>query len=131
MKFAATLFAQVLLATAALAVPTSNERFADRLARRASGLTRQSLPKQPSENLITNTSHVEYSSNWAGAVLVASKVHPAPPSARRPRDVDVDAAITFSGHLHLRDGYLHGPHPERAFWRLWVPRRLRMGWHRR
>ncbi|RDX46350.1 aspergillopepsin [Lentinus brumalis] len=76
--FAATLLCQVLLATAAFAIPTSKERFAQRAARRAAGLAHQSQPKALSEgihqadNLITNTSHVEYSSNWAGAVLVAS-----------------------------------------------------------
>ncbi|KAI0750399.1 aspergillopepsin [Fomes fomentarius] len=75
--FGATLLCQVLLATAAFAVPTSKERFAQRLSRRASGLQHQSSPKQligPSAeiNAISNSSHVEYSSNWAGAVLVAS-----------------------------------------------------------
>lgn len=77
--FGATLLCQVLLATAAFAVPTSKERFAQRLSRRASGLQHQSHPKQfigpaAEVNAITNNSHVEYSSNWAGAVLVASKV---------------------------------------------------------
>ena len=78
--FAATLLCQVLLATAAFAIPTSKERFAQRAARRASGLAHQSQPKQfissgPAvEGALGNVSHVEYSSNWAGAVLVASKV---------------------------------------------------------
>ncbi|KAI0738296.1 aspergillopepsin [Daedaleopsis nitida] len=75
--FFATLLCQVLLATAALAAP-SKERFARRLERRASGFSHQSNPKQAitspvSEvNAITNNSHVDYSSNWAGAVLVAN-----------------------------------------------------------
>ena len=78
--FAATLLCQVLLATAAFAIPTSKERFAQRAARRASGLAHQSQPKQfissgPAvEGALGNVSHVEYSSNWAGAVLVASTV---------------------------------------------------------
>ncbi|KAM5540679.1 hypothetical protein V8D89_005710 [Ganoderma adspersum] len=73
--FAATLLCQVLLATAAFAVPTSKERFAQRAARRAGGLSRQTLPKQLVATEATalaanaNVSHVEYSSNWAGAVL--------------------------------------------------------------
>ncbi|PIL36482.1 hypothetical protein GSI_00171 [Ganoderma sinense ZZ0214-1] len=74
--FAATLLCQVLLATAAFAVPTSKERFAQRVARRAGGLSRQTLPKQliatGATTLATNVSHVEYSSNWAGAVISES-----------------------------------------------------------
>ena len=77
--FGATLLCQVLLATAAFAVPTSKERFAQRLARRAAGVQHLSHPKQAigpvaEVNAITNDTHVEYSSNWAGAVLVASTV---------------------------------------------------------
>ncbi|KAI1792539.1 acid proteinase [Ganoderma leucocontextum] len=74
--FAATLLCQMLLATAAFAVPTSKERFAQRVARRAAGLPRQTLPKQlvttEATALAGNVSHVEYSSNWAGAVLSES-----------------------------------------------------------
>ncbi|TFK87241.1 aspergillopepsin [Polyporus arcularius HHB13444] len=74
--FAATLLCQVLLATAAFAIPTSEQRFAQRAARRATGFAHQSQPNTLSEgtaqtNLVTNTSHVAYSPNWAGAVLVA------------------------------------------------------------
>lgn len=78
--FAATLLCQVLLAAAAFAVPTSKERFAQRVARRAGGLSRQTLPKQLVATEATtlaanaNVSHVEYSSNWAGAVLSKSTV---------------------------------------------------------
>ena len=77
--FAATLFCQVLLATAVYAVPTSKERFAQRAARRATGFAHQSQPKTLSpgtaqSNLITNNSHVDYSPNWGGAVLVADTV---------------------------------------------------------
>ena len=75
--FAVALFTQLLLATAAFAVPTSKERFAQRASRRASGFAHQSQPKALIETptaAVSNTSHVEYSSNWAGAVLVASKV---------------------------------------------------------
>ncbi|GJE98819.1 peptidase A4 family-domain-containing protein [Phanerochaete sordida] len=82
--FVSALFAQALLATAALAIPTSKERHDARVARRAGGL-RQSVPR------ITNSSHVEYSSNWAGAVynsaagtyksVTASFVVPTPKSS--------------------------------------------------
>lgn len=74
---AASLFASVLLATAAFAVPTSKDRFAERKARRAAGLSRQSLPNQRIAEpvaAVSNVTEVSYSSNWAGAVLVASTV---------------------------------------------------------
>ena len=61
--FVTALFVQALLAGAALALPSGKERHADRVARRAGGL-RQSMPRQAA----SNASHVEYSSNWAGAV---------------------------------------------------------------
>ncbi|KAM5540672.1 hypothetical protein V8D89_005703 [Ganoderma adspersum] len=79
--FVASLLCQVILATAALAVPTASERLADRVARRAGGLTRQTLPRQSVEltentivsdvNGLDNATHatVSYSTNWAGAVL--------------------------------------------------------------
>ncbi|RPD55203.1 acid proteinase [Lentinus tigrinus ALCF2SS1-7] len=74
--FGAALFLQVLLATAAFAIPTSKERLAERVARRAarSHLTQ---PKQlvvrpvTEEQAAGNTTHPEFSSNWSGAVLVA------------------------------------------------------------
>ncbi|GJE98817.1 peptidase A4 family-domain-containing protein [Phanerochaete sordida] len=55
-----------LLAASAFALPSSKERHDARVARRAGGL-RQSVPR------ITNSSHVEYSSNWAGAVYNSAK----------------------------------------------------------
>ena len=102
---AVTLLCQVLLATAAFAIPTSKDRFAQRTARRAAGIAHQSQPKALSEgvhqvdNLITNTSHVDYSSNWAGAVLVASKVS----SALLPEyDERVELTVSLSPRLHTR-----------------------------
>ncbi|KAI1784968.1 acid proteinase [Ganoderma leucocontextum] len=82
--FVTSLLCQVILATAAFAVPTARERLADRVARRAAGLTRQSLPNQAvqlSENTLVadvngadNATYatVSYSTNWAGAVLSAT-----------------------------------------------------------
>ena len=70
--FVATLFVQALFAAAALALPSGKERFASRAARREGGL-RQSLPRQAA----SNASHVEYSSNWAGAVWNSPKVRPS------------------------------------------------------
>lgn len=64
------ILSQVLLATAALARPSVSER----VARRAAGL-HQSRPKQLVESVATgNSSHVDYSSNWSGAVLSSGKV---------------------------------------------------------
>ncbi|KAF8886434.1 peptidase A4 family-domain-containing protein [Gymnopilus junonius] len=68
MVFALALLSNLLLATAALAAPS---RLGARLERRRAG--RQSQPIRLLEsnhldNLASNASHVEYSSNWAGAV---------------------------------------------------------------
>ena len=82
--FAATLLCQVLLATAVFALSTSKERFAQRLARRAGGLARQSQPKKlvsstpvtESKAAVNGTaSHLIYSANWCGAVLSQSTVY--------------------------------------------------------
>ncbi|KAF8070411.1 peptidase A4 family-domain-containing protein [Lyophyllum atratum] len=67
MVFALALLSNLLLASVALAVPSS--RLEARLARRREA--RQSLPNQrlnSVESIPSNTSHVAYSSNWAGAV---------------------------------------------------------------
>ncbi|KAI8970725.1 acid proteinase [Trametes punicea] len=74
--FASALLCQVLLATAAFAIPNSRTRLAERVARRAAG-AHQSHPKQSVPGPLTevdstsNATHPEFSSNWAGAVLVA------------------------------------------------------------
>ena len=67
--FVTALFVQALLAGAALAVPSSRERFEKRVAMRNGGV-RQSLPKH------SNETHPEYSSNWAGAVWNSPRVRP-------------------------------------------------------
>ncbi|KAI0033822.1 peptidase A4 family-domain-containing protein [Vararia minispora EC-137] len=71
--FNTSLFSVVLLATLAFAAPSSRERFERRIARRALG--RNSQPRLPADGLdtLTNVSHVQYSSNWAGAVISESK----------------------------------------------------------
>ena len=75
---ASTLFCQVLLAVAAVAAPSSKERLAQRVARRAAGLQHQSSPKQVSSSGLTseftNSTQAEFSSNWSGAVLVSGAV---------------------------------------------------------
>ena len=86
--FAAALLCQALLATAALAIPSSRERFAARLARRdGSGFDHQSQPSQLVDSAsvtsvngtVTNgadaaNAKVSYSGNWAGAVISEKKV---------------------------------------------------------
>ncbi|KAH8671747.1 peptidase A4 family-domain-containing protein [Xylariales sp. PMI_506] len=69
MKFTAA--ASVLLgAQAALALPGSSQRYANRLARRAA---RQGKTLQPADGVAsTNETHVSYSSNWAGAVQIGT-----------------------------------------------------------
>lgn len=71
--FTAALFANLLLATAALAAPKG--RLGNRINRRRGA--HQSKPLQVSEGpaaTASNSSHVEYSSNWAGAVVTVSAV---------------------------------------------------------
>jgi hypothetical protein len=76
MKFSAILLSTALLATAALAAPRGQSGLAERVARRAATrTTRRSQPLNKvdapavSELLPnTNTSNVQFSSNWAGAV---------------------------------------------------------------
>ncbi|KAE9392879.1 hypothetical protein BT96DRAFT_959221 [Gymnopus androsaceus JB14] len=72
--FSTAFLVQALFVSTTFAIPSSKERFAARRARRSSGTTRQSKPVNLITNHVTtsNTSHVEYSGNWAGAVLVAS-----------------------------------------------------------
>ncbi|KAH9940061.1 acid proteinase [Epithele typhae] len=70
--FASAFLVNVLLATAAFAIPTSRERLNQRVARRL-GLDHQSGVKVASSSDIAatgNTTHAEFSSNWSGAVLV-------------------------------------------------------------
>ncbi|EIW52514.1 aspergillopepsin [Trametes versicolor FP-101664 SS1] len=74
--YASALFFQVLLATAAFAVPTSRERFAQRLARRSAG-AHLSHPRVPSTLAVSelsgtsNVTNAEFSTNWSGAVMSA------------------------------------------------------------
>ncbi|KZT64968.1 hypothetical protein DAEQUDRAFT_677555 [Daedalea quercina L-15889] len=69
--FAAKFFSFVVLATAAAAAPRGR-RLSERLARRAEG-SHLSRPVQLIEHPeLTNVSNVEYSSNWAGAVISES-----------------------------------------------------------
>lgn len=84
MVFAATLLVQALLATAAFAAPrNANSGLARRIAERRSG-TRQSTPMVASEGpaalaaASSNVTHPQFSSNWAGAVLVEGAVSNLP-----------------------------------------------------
>ena len=98
--FVSTIFVQALLATAAFAFPSSKERFDARAARRANGI-RSSHPK------ITNETHPEYSSNWAGAVFNSAQV-------RDPMSSSGFYLLTslLSGYLQGSDRHLHRPHPQ-------------------
>lgn len=74
MKFSTAVIHTSLLATAVLAAPLSEKRQARNMARSSSG--RQSNPPFiPGTNSVLHlnkTSHEEYSSNWAGAVLIGT-----------------------------------------------------------
>jgi len=66
---AASFFSLVVLAASALAIPSRGERFASRLERRGLRQGKPSDRLPGLTNLAANgTSHVQYSSNWAGAV---------------------------------------------------------------
>ncbi|GAB7329390.1 hypothetical protein MBLNU13_g01174t1 [Cladosporium sp. NU13] len=67
-------------AGAALAAPTGSERRVARMARRATG-NKHNRPMAPNTQNIAdiieipvNTTHVQYSSNWAGAVIISSGI---------------------------------------------------------
>ena len=75
--FATALLSQALLAASALALPSSHERYARRIQRRALGvhLSKPSLrhdiqplalSEQQESNTATDDAHVQYSGNWAG-----------------------------------------------------------------
>lgn len=81
MKFSSAILGSALLATAAFAAPLTAKRQARyearRLARAESGVTERhgNPPFKPESHEILNfneTAHEEYSSNWAGAVLIGS-----------------------------------------------------------
>jgi len=65
---ATALVANLLLATAALAAPKG--RMGDRIARRRAG-THLSRPLELTDGP-SNSTHADYSSNWTGAVLIAT-----------------------------------------------------------
>lgn len=77
MKFSTTIFGTSLLATAAIAAPLTAQRQARHEARqlaRASG-HESHPPYKPGTNEVLHlnkTSHEQYSSNWAGAVLIGT-----------------------------------------------------------
>lgn len=74
MKFS-TLAALVLAGTAVAAPHTNKrrDRAAERAAKRAAG-TRHSNPINRIESSTSNNTNVEYSSNWAGAIIVGTGI---------------------------------------------------------
>ena len=117
MVYAIALLSNLLLASAALAAPS---RLEQRLARRRAGRQSQPIRLLDSglESLASNTSHVEYSSNWAGAVW---DTYPSV-SALVPF---IDSwLMALVGNLHVCDWYLHRTHP---IWQQWC--RIRLGWY--
>jgi len=71
MKFSNAVLSNLLFASATLARPSSSERYAQRVARRAASRSSGVLIKDEAFTAAnTNeTSHVEYSSNWSGSVI--------------------------------------------------------------
>lgn len=71
MKFSATILSAALLTTSALAAPLTEKR----QARRAASTRKSNPPFKPDTTeaiRFNGTSHEEYSSNWAGAVLIGT-----------------------------------------------------------
>ena len=133
--FAATLLCQVLLATAAFAVPTSKERLAQRVARRASGLAHLTTPNQavarPVSEAGSNSTHAEFSSNWSGAVLVAGSVRNSHEDDECSYSPPTVLRLHLLEHVQVRYRHFHRPHPPRALGWLWHPLRLCVGRDRR
>ncbi|KGO78086.1 Concanavalin A-like lectin/glucanases superfamily [Penicillium italicum] len=77
MKFSATILSAALLTTSAIAAPLTEQRAARKAARAASRAERISRPAYKPDNKellkLNGTSQEEYSSNWAGAVLIGSR----------------------------------------------------------
>ena len=121
MKFSHPLLSSLLLATAALARPSLESR----LARRAN---RNSRPIQRIDsdevNALTNATHAEFSSNWAGAVFEDASVS----TLHRTEGTVSTNAYLSSGYLQVCYGNLCCPDAEVA-WRLWLFRCLRLGWY--
>jgi hypothetical protein len=96
-----SLFSLALLATAAVAAPSRNSRLSQRVARRRGG-----LPKKINGPEGSGSTDVTYSSNWAGAVLVADSV------SCLYLQICLQAQTNFlpvTGNLYGGDGYIHGP----------------------
>ncbi|CAG8897473.1 unnamed protein product [Penicillium nalgiovense] len=76
MKFSATILSAALLTTSAIAAPLTERRAARHAARAAGRAGRISRPASKQNTLelvnLNETSHAQYSSNWAGAVLIGT-----------------------------------------------------------
>jgi hypothetical protein len=107
-----------LLATAVVAAPSSNSRLSKRIARRRGGLPNKIDGPEGSES-----TNVEYSSNWAGAVLIADTVSYLY-SKICPRVLNDFLGL---GDLYSRDGHFHGPYSLFTRRWLWILCRLRLG----
>lgn len=129
MVYSIALLGNLLLASAALAAPSSH--LAERLQRRREG--RQGKPlspviSDPPEKLVSD---VDYSSNWAGAVYESY------PSVRCNLSLDAKSSgstcanfvclVQRTGLLQIRHCYDQGPHSLGRLWKLWC----RLGRHRR
>ncbi|EIW83513.1 acidic protease 1 [Coniophora puteana RWD-64-598 SS2] len=66
--YAFALLTNLILASAAVAIPTSAERHAARVAARNARTSQPLMPLDGAINAATNVTHEEFSQNWAGAV---------------------------------------------------------------
>ncbi|KAJ5244069.1 hypothetical protein N7489_004165 [Penicillium chrysogenum] len=76
MKFSTTILSAALLTASAIAAPLTERRAARHAARAADRAGRISRPAAKQDTLelvsLNGTSHAQYSSNWAGAVLIGT-----------------------------------------------------------
>lgn len=109
---ATSFFSLLVLAASALAIPSRIERFASRLERRGlrQGTPNARLPGL--NNLAANatTSHVQYSSNWAGAVYDNKPTVSTVETPLLSRYVEFMCDV---GYLQERDGHLHSSQADR------------------
>lgn len=131
MVFTTALFCQILLAATALAIPSSNERLAARVQRRAAG-SHLSRPMNLVDSVSTFTSggsvfhDNKTSDNWSGAVLLADTVSDTFDII--PREEEADPSFLVA-HFQVCDGHLHRPHALEPLGEPRKRRRICLGWY--
>jgi hypothetical protein len=69
MKYSTVFLSNLLLASVAIARPSSEARYAERVARRSAARSGKPLIRTERPEGITNHTNVDYSTNWSGSVI--------------------------------------------------------------